>query len=175
MLLKIEAGLGKFTWAISLISYAGVIAITLLNVADVVINKTMSKHIDGTYELTEQMLYCTVLASFAYGQSKKAHINMTMIIKHLPTWLKFPIFGFMGLLSSITCAVTGYATFQRIGVAYEGHLITEMLGIVKWPFVVVATICLFALAIVLLFDTIMAFVATKNKDIADHVMSTWSD
>jgi TRAP-type C4-dicarboxylate transport system permease small subunit len=165
----------RFSSVISIISYVGVIAIMLLNVADIVMNKVLHKPIFGATDITEQLLLCTVLASFAYGQSKKVHINMTMIIKHLPRVIKFPLFGLMSLLSTATATFMGYAALLQVKTAMAIDMKTEVLYMPKWPFYLIEAVCLFALALVLLYDTIMAFAATGNKKAAESVVSTWND
>jgi len=165
----------RFSATISLLSYVGVVAIMLLNVADVLMNKVLHKPIFGATDITEQLLLITVLASLAYGQSKKAHINMTMIIKHLPRVIKFPLFGLMGLLSTATAAFMGYAAVLQIQTAMSIDMKTEVLYMPKWPFYLIEAICLLTLALVLLYDTIMAFAATGNKKIAEAVVGTWND
>ncbi|MDR2610757.1 MAG: TRAP transporter small permease [Clostridiales Family XIII bacterium] len=174
-MIKLGKFMDRFSSIISLLSYAGVVAIMLVNVADILMNKLWHKPIFGATDITEQLLLCTVLASFAYGQSKKAHINMTMIIKHLPRVVKFPLFGLMGLLSTATAAFMGYAAILQVQNALAIDMKTEVLYMPKWPFYVVEVVCLFALALVLLYDTIMAFAATGNKKIEEAVVSTWND
>jgi TRAP-type C4-dicarboxylate transport system permease small subunit len=83
-MIKLGKIINKATFVVSLVSYAGVVAIMLLNVADVLLTKLATKPIKGAYEITEVLLLCTVMASFAYAQSKKAHINMTILINFFP-------------------------------------------------------------------------------------------
>jgi TRAP-type C4-dicarboxylate transport system permease small subunit len=172
---KIGKVIDKITFVISLLSYAGILAIMLLNVADILLTKLAHQPIFGATDMTEQLLLCTVLASFAYGQSKKAHINMTMIIKHLPRFIRFPLFGLMGLLSTGTAAFMGYAAVLQVKTALSIDMKTEVLSMPKYPFYFIEAVCLFALALVLLYDTAMAFAATGNKKIEAAVVSTWND
>ena len=96
---KFNAGVHRFTQAIALISFVCVLLMMLMNVADVIMGFLFQTHILGAYELTQRMLMCAVFTAFAYGQSKKSHINMTIIIVHfpgpcvsssLPSWGFFP-------------------------------------------------------------------------------------
>ena len=103
-MIKVGKVVEKTTFVVSMISYCGIIAIMLLNVGDVLMTKIFIKPITGAYEITECLLLCTVIASFAYAQSKKSHINMTLVIKFFPRSLKFLIYGLMGILSTATAA-----------------------------------------------------------------------
>jgi len=174
-MLKIEGFLGKISWVVSLISYVALIAIMLLNVADILANKFMNTHIPGTQELSEQFLLCTVMAAFAYGQYKKSHINMTMLLKRLPNPVKFGLFGLMGLLSSATAIFAGYAAQKQVGVSLTKNYVTEVLLFPKWPFYTLEAVCFFVFAVLLLYDGILSLMAIGNKEIADKVTSTWTD
>jgi TRAP-type C4-dicarboxylate transport system permease small subunit len=174
-LLKFEKIIDKFTFAISLISYVGIVAIMLLNVADVVMFKFFKKPIFGAMDLTSQLLLLTIIASFAYGQSQKAHINITLIISRIPRLPRFLLFGLMSILSTGTAVAMTYAAFLEIQSSMVRNKITEVLNWPMTPLYVVEFISLLALTIVLLFDTIMVFAAIKDDDIAKHVQSTWSD
>jgi TRAP-type C4-dicarboxylate transport system permease small subunit len=115
------------------------------------------------------------MASFAYGQSKKVHINITLIISRMPRIPKFIIFGLMSILSAVTAGVMAYSAYIQIGYSIKNHLITDVLYWPKTPLFVVEFISLLALTVVLIFDTIMIFAALKDDDVAAEVVSTWSD
>lgn len=174
-MLKTGNIISKVTFVISLISYGGVLIIMLLNVVDVCLAKLLSKPIVGAYEITECLLLCTVMASFAYAQSQKAHINMSLIIKRFPRVIKFSLFGLMGLLSTGTAGVVGYAAFVQAGNAIAKGTQTTVLGIPMFPFYYIESAAMFVFAIALLFDTIMAFMALGSKQMEEIVVSSWAD
>ena len=105
----LSAHIGKFTKAVAWISFACVVVMMLINVVDVVMGYLFSKHILGAYELTQRLLMCAVFTSFAYGQSKKTHINMTIVIAHFPRALRFVIFTIMSVLSVLAAGAMTYA------------------------------------------------------------------
>jgi TRAP-type C4-dicarboxylate transport system permease small subunit len=174
-MIKLGKIVDKTTFIISLISYGGVVAIMLLNVLDVLLTKLFIKPVSGAYEITECLLLCTVIASFAYGQSKKSHINMTMVIRVFPRVPKFLVFGLMGLLSVGTAAVVGYAAVMQAQSAMSKGTITSVLGIPMYPFYYIEAAAMFVFALVLLYDTILAFMAIFSKKYAEIVTSTWTD
>ncbi len=174
-MIKIGKIVDKATFLVSLISYGGVVAIMLLNVFDVFMTKLLNKPISGAYEITECLLLCTVIASFAYAQSKKSHINMTILINIFPKILRFLVFGIMGLLSTGTAAVVGYAAVLQAQSAIDKGAITSVLSIPMYPFYYVEAAAMFVFALVLLYDTILAFMAIFNKKYAEIVTSSWTD
>ena len=174
-MIKLGKLVDKVTFIISLISYGGVIAIMLLNVGDVLLTKLFTRPISGAYEITECLLLCTVMASFAYAQSKKAHINMTILVRVFPKVLKFLVFGLMGLLSTGTAVAVGYAAVFQAQSAISKGTITSVLGIPMYPFYYVEAAAMFVLALVLLYDTVLAFMAVSSKKYEEIVTASWTD
>jgi TRAP-type C4-dicarboxylate transport system permease small subunit len=146
----------------------------LLNVADVLLAKLFSRPIIGAYEITEMLLLCTVMASFAYGQSKKAHINMVIIVRHLPRVIKFTIYGVMGLASAAAASVVGYAAILQAASAIDKGTTTNVLGIPMYPFYYIEAATMFVLALALLYDTLLAFAAIRSRDCEEAVVSSWT-
>lgn len=170
---KIERGVGKFSKAICIVSFVGVIAIVLLNVMDVILAKSY-KPILGSYEITQRLLLCTIFASFAYAQTKKTHINMTIIIVHYPRVLRFILFTIMSILSVFIAGALAYAAFYQGGVSMETGTATEVLYIPLYPFFYVEAITMAAFTIVLAFDTVKSFIAIFREDFAEYVMADWN-
>ena len=170
---KIEHIFGRFTKAICYISFAGVAAIVLLNVADVVLAKVY-KPILGAYEITQRLLLCTVFASFAYAQTKKTHINMTILIERFPRAIRFVLFTLMSILSVFAACALTYAAYYQGGVALDLGTATEVLYIPLYPFFYVQAVAMAAFAVILLFDTVMSVIAIFKEDFAQHIMSGWA-
>ena len=158
----------------SLVSYAGVLAIMMLNVADVFMTKSFTKPIQGSYEITEVLLLCTVMASFAYAQSQKAHINMGMVLKRFPRPLALAVYSFMGLLSAATAGAVGYAAILQAQSAMEKNAVTSVLDIPLYPFYYVEAVAMFFFALVLLYDAVFAAIAVRNDKYAEMVISSWA-
>jgi TRAP-type C4-dicarboxylate transport system permease small subunit len=164
----------RFTLAVSLVSYAGVLAIMLLNVGDVFTTKFFKAPITGAYEITEVLLLCTVMASFAYAQSQKAHINMGMVLKRLPRRLAFAVYSVMGLLSAGTAGAVGYAAVLQAQSAMDRNAVTSVLQIPLYPFYYVEAVAMFFFALVLLYDAVFAFIAVRSDKYSEMVKSTWA-
>ncbi len=173
-MMKIGDIVKKITFLMSLVSYGGVVAIMLLNVLDVFMSKTLNRSITGAYEITEVLLLCTIMASFAYGQTKKAHINITLFIKHLPGAIRLIIFGIMGFLSAGTAAVVGYAAILQAQSAITKGSATGVLMIPMYPFYYVEAAAMFIFAIALLYDTLLSFAAIFIKKYEKAVTSSWA-
>ena len=171
---RFNAGVHRFTQAIALISFVCVLLMMLMNVADVIIAFLFQTHILGAYELTQRLLMCAVFTAFAYGQSKKSHINMTIIIVHFPRPLRFIIFTLMGILSVLAAGAMTYAAAVQTGVAVSTGYMTEVLYIPLWPFYVIETAAMGIFTLALIYDTILSVIAIFREDYAQMIQADWS-
>ena len=164
----------RVTQAIALVSFVCVLLMMLMNVADVLMGYLLRTHILGAYELTQRMLMCAVFTAFAYGQSKKSHINMTIVIVHFPRPLRFSVFTFMSLLSMLATGAMTYAAAVQTGVAISTGYMTEVLYIPLWPFYVVETAAMALFTLALLYDTVLSILAIFREDVAKLVQADWT-
>ena len=171
---KFHTRVGRFTQAVALISFICVVVMMLMNVADVLMGYLFSTHILGAYELTQRLLMCAVFTAFAYGQSKKSHINMTIVIVHFPRPLRFALFTLMSILSVLAAGVMTYAAAVQTGVSASTGYMTEVLYIPLWPFYVVETVAMGIFTLALIFDTVLSFIAIFREDYAKMIQAEWS-
>lgn len=154
----------------SIICFVGVVVLMMLNVVDVIGTKFLSMPIKGAYEITEQVLLCTVFSAFAYGQIKHTHINMTLIIGRFPGVSKFIPYIIGGILSVFTAALVGYcAIIQGMG----SNTLTGVLHIPLKPFYFVEAISMFVFALTLLYDTVMGVCSLFDKQCAEELTKDW--
>ena len=171
---KFHTAVSRFTQAIALISFVCVMAMMLMNVADVIIGYLFNTHVLGAYELTQRMLMCAVFTAFAYGQSKKSHINMTIVIVHFPRPLRFTLFTIMSILSVLAAGAMTYAAAVQTGVALSTGYMTEVLYIPLWPFYVIETVSMGIFTLALIYDTILSAIAIFREDYAEMIQAEWS-
>lgn len=171
---KIRKFLDKLAEVISYISYAGIIITTLLIVVNVILRRLFNTPIMGVYELVERGMFCLVFASFAYGQSKKRHVHITILIELFPQKLKFLSYALTSFLSSIIAFVLTYASFIQIGYSIKAGTMTSSLFIPLYPFYFIEFITMLVFSLVLLVDSIYSFMAIFNKEYADNIESYWA-
>ena len=171
---RISAAVGRVTKAVAVVSFVCVTVMMLMNVADVIMGFLFQTHVLGAYELTQRLLMCAVFTAFAYGQSKKSHINMTIVIVHFPRPLRFVIFTLMSVLSVLAAGVMTYAAAVQTGVAVSTGYMTEVLYIPLWPFYVVETGAMGLFTLALLYDTVLSAVAIFREDCAKLIQADWS-
>jgi len=144
------------------VSAVGYIAIILICIFDVLLEKLFSSPIQGSYELVERCMVVAVFASFAYAQAKKAHINMMILIERFPRFTRLFSLGLTSILSVGATGYTAYAAWTQTGTAMRMSMQTGILHIPLWPFYLLESIALYLLALILLVDTIFVFVAIKS-------------
>ena len=173
MLKRIDSWVGKIASVTSLIGFGGTLFIMVLNVVDVILTKVFKSPIIGCYEITQYALLCTVFAVFAYGQTHKTHINMTLFVTHFPRPLKFLVFGILQALSTAIACILSYAAFYQCGVNLEVNKVSDVLYIPIWPFMLVEGICVAIFALTLLWDTVLSFAALKNDEASEMITASW--
>jgi len=164
----------KFTKGVGCVSFVCVIIMMLMNVVDVVINKLFNSHVSGAYELTQYLLMCAVFAAFAYGQSEKAHINMTIVIAKFPRAVRFTLFSLMSILSVLAAGAMTYAALAQTLVAIDSGYMTEVLYIPLYPFYIVETLSMLIFTLALIYDTVLYVIAIFRDDYAQMVQEHWS-
>jgi len=164
----------KFTTFVGYFSFICIIILMLMNVCDVALNKIFNKNIIGAYEISQRLLMCAVFASFAYAQSKKAHINMTLVIEKFPRAIRFIIFTLMSVLSAFASGAMTWAAYkQTLDCVAKGY-VTEVLYIPLWPFYVVEIIAMAIFTVTIVYDTVLYAIAIKRDDFAEMIQKDWT-
>jgi TRAP-type C4-dicarboxylate transport system permease small subunit len=170
---KIGVVIHKVTDIVAMVSIAGVVLLMLLNVVDAVITKLFATSILGAYEISENVLMCTVFAAFAYGQTKKTHVHMTLIIGKLPGRIKFIPYALCSLISTAMAVALAYAAFYQAARKLATSTVTGILHFPVYPFYYVNGVCLILFSLVIFYDTIISVLAIFRKDYAAVVSSNW--
>jgi len=171
---KISAKVEKFTTAVGYISFICVAAMMFLNMADVLYHTLFNKNIIGAYDITQQLLMCAVFCSFAYAQSKKAHINMTLIIAKLPRALRYILFSLMSILSIVVSGATTWAAYMQTLDSINKGYVTDVIYMPLWPFNVVMIIAMAIFTLTIAYDTVLYIIAIKRNDFAEMIQEDWT-
>ena len=174
MLKKIDNVIYKVCAAVGSLSYVGIIAMMVLNLVDVFLTKVFLINIQGSYELTERLLMCTVFASLAYGEMCDAHIHTTLFIAKLPRVVKFLIFGLTSVLSTGASAFWTYAVWIQIFESIRTNTVTSVLKIPLYPFYAFAFICMIFFTIAMAWHMITTFLALRKDECAEEITQSWA-
>ena len=174
MIKKIDKIIVCISGGISSVTYLSFIGIMLIISVDVTLRKVFRSSIPGSYELVERMLLLLVFAGFAYTQAIRGHIHVTLFIRLFPKFIRMALFGFLGLLSTVTATFCGYAVWLQANHSVSSRTVTAVLNIPLYPFFYVASLCMYAFAFTLLWDTIKSFMGIVNNEIAEDIQSAWN-
>jgi TRAP-type C4-dicarboxylate transport system permease small subunit len=168
---KIKGLLRKLTAVLSLVSYVGFFGIMLLTVVDVFLRYVLSSPILGSYEIVERAVFCAVFASFAFAQTHKAHINITMLVDLFPVRLKMFCLFATGVMSSAAAFLIAYAATKLAARALASNYTTGVLAIPLYPFYWVEFLAMMVFGIVLLYDALKYLAAIFDEKILQSVLS----
>ena len=173
MLKKIDVVVSRITSAICYVSYVAIVAIMLLTVADVFMRKVLLRGILGSYELVERMLLIMIFAAFAFAQTQRGHVHVTLFITKFPRVIRMLIFGILGLLSTGTAVFCGIALIEQVKFSFTARTVSPVLLIPLYPFFAIAMVCMFVFAITLFWDTIKSFAGIKSDELAADIQKSW--
>ena len=173
-MLKIKSYVHKLAEEVSYVSFACFLVICLLSVADVIGQRVFNHPILGAYEIVERLMLCAVFCAFAYGQTEKTHINMTLVIAKLPRVPQMIIFSVMAILSVAIAGTLTYAAGVQIGVAIDAGTVTGMLHIPLWPFYIVECAAMAVFTLTLIYDAALSIGAIFSEELAEDVRASWT-
>ena len=162
-MVKIKKWTDNAAMVVAIISIIGYIAIVLLTLADIIGRKVFNTPISGSYELVERMMLIAVFSSFAYAQTQRSHINVTIIVERLPRPFKHSLLGLMSLISVAISGVLAFAAYRQSGLALADSTVTGVLYIPLFPFFVIETIAMIFFTIILIIDTYIIFAGIWNN------------
>lgn len=174
MMKKIDKGISLLTGIVSTVSYIGFLAVMAVIAIDVVMRKMFGNGITGAYEIVQYVLMCGVFASFAYCQSLRGHVHVTMFISKLPAKPRFLVYGLTGLLSTIAAIALTYAASVQANYSFTAGTKTGVLGIPLYPFFWVECFCMAIFAITLFWDVVKSIMAMWNQEAAEDIQSSWT-
>ncbi|MGM9607989.1 MAG: TRAP transporter small permease [Oscillospiraceae bacterium] len=155
------------------VSYIGYALIILLTVVDVVLRKTINKPIVGGYEIIQYLLLVSVFASFAYCQTLRGHIQVTMILRHLPKRAVFVIYTITSLLTTAVMAFVAYAAAQQALYCMERGFVSDTLKFATYPFIWIECVCMAIFALVCFVDVIQSAYAIFNTELQEQLLEEW--
>ena len=164
----------KLCYYICYVSMIIVFAMMVIMFLDCMMGLFANTRIRGSYELVQVILSVVVFMSWAYTQTQHGHIHVVMFIRKFPTKLRFVIFAFVSLLSTVVMSIASYGVLRMIMDKMANNEKTATLLIPYWPFYMIEFIAFIIFTLALLGDTFKAFAAIVNKDAAEDIMSTWT-
>ena len=159
--------------ACSYISAVFILFLMSLVTADVLLRKLFNSPINGGFEVSSLFMVILVFFAIVYTQSSGAAIHVTVIIMRFKGKARFVIWGIGMLVTSVMAAFFSYGSFVHGGLMRMVGTTSAVLRIPFWPFYYLGALVFFLYTITIVIDTIKAFAAIFNAEVAAEVSSRW--
>ena len=151
---------GKVADGLTLLAGVFLVAMMILACANMILRAVWAP-VQGTFELMGFMGAVVAAFSLAFAQRKKAHIAVGILLARFPAPFRRLADAATSFLSCGFFLLCGMETYKWASFLVETGELSETLQIVYHPFVFAAAAGCFALAFVLLVDTLKVLTAEK--------------
>lgn len=149
--------MNRFSLLVSrlLLALAGgaLLAMMLLVVTNIVMRQVASSF-GGTTEVVGWLTAVVVALSLAYAQATKAHIELDMLVVHLPQRLQHGVQALVLLASLLFFAMVAFKLWQYGLLAMQRGTLSQSLRLVVYPIIYLVAFGFTAFCLVLLVDVL---------------------
>ena len=161
----------RITGIVSIISYVGFFFIMAITVTDIIMRYVTGSAILGVYEIVERTMTAAVFASFAYTQTEKGHVMITLLYDKYPNKLRFAAMVFNNAVCVVASVMVAIAAYNQGNLVRDSSYTTAILKIPTAPFYWVEAVAMLVLALAFLLEVVKGIVAFFNKDVAKALLS----
>ena len=139
-----------------LVGGVALVAAAGLTMADVTLRNLFAIVVPGGLELTGLLTILVTLAALGVVELERTHVRVDVLTRALPDWIRLPSEAGGHLLA---CGVMGLTAWQIGGQALYlsgNRIVTGVLGLPEWPFVVAAGVAVFLFCVALLANALSA-------------------
>lgn len=157
------------------IGAAALLFMVAITVADVVLRNLFSQVVPGSMELTGLLTILVTLAAIGVVEIERNHIQVDLLLRIMPDAVRKPtIFGGL-LLALMVILVTFAQILYQANYTISNNIVTGVLGLPEWPFIVAAAVfmILFAVALLANLFTALAEVIALKDSIANSALILW--
>ena len=161
--------------AAMLVGGAALVLMMGLTVADVVLRNLFSIVVPGGPELTGLMMILVSLSTLSLAELAQSHIQVDMVLKAMPDFLRLPTIVGGLLLTLTTMIVVALRILNQAAYLRDNAIVTGVLRLPEWPFVLFAAIfvLLFALALLAKMLTTLSAIAKLRDPRSLAVLLVW--
>jgi TRAP-type C4-dicarboxylate transport system permease small subunit len=133
-----------------------------VTVADVLM-RFLHEPIPGVFELTRYALAVIVFASLGWSQMHKVHIAIDLFVSRIPALWQTIIDVFNYFLATVTFSLAFWQMLVYTGRLYSSGLVTTVLRVHVYPWVLVSAVGVLFFTLVLLCDFINAIYKLSRR------------
>lgn len=150
---RYETFVVKLSQAFAWVSGAAVVAMMLLIVGNGII-RIFSKPILGTNEIVGWLAALSVSFALGYTQLHKGHVDIDLLVTKFPHRLQKLLRIMVAFLSLVFFSIVGWQLFQYAMNLATNQNVSQTLGIIYYPFVILSSLGFAVFVLVLLNDLI---------------------
>lgn len=149
--MKVNKLIHAVTKVLLAVSAAVLTMMMLLTAVDVVRRYVFRLPIPGAFELAEYMMAFIIPFAIAYCAAQNGHVSVELFFKKLPYFLKNIIQFVISFVTLVFAAIMTWQNFLYIGETYRDRLVSSVLLIPSYPFIIPVAIGLgiYALAVLI--------------------------
>ena len=170
----IDKFLRKLTTLFVCISVITLLAIVVVVVIDVFLRYVLGQTLRGAYEMVQYLLMISIFSSFAYCQTERGHVHVTMLTSLFPQKLRLILYALTELICCLGAFAVAYASIRQGGIYLSSNMITGVLLLPLWPFYMLEGLCMAVFGIALLWEAIKGVIAVSNQEVAEEIQSSWT-
>ncbi len=159
-----------------LVGGAALVVMVGLTVADVVLRNLFAIVVPGAMEIIGLLTILVALSTLSIVEIERSHIRVDLVLRAMPEFVRIPMTAGGLLLTFAMMIVTGAQILKQAIYLKDNEIVTGLLGVPEWPFVLAATVfvVLFALALLANFAEALGAVA-RSRDIRSVlIISAWA-
>lgn len=127
----LSAWLGRLALWLLLLGSVGMVAATLVGVADVVGTEFFGRPVLGTLEFTESTMVLVVFGALAYAQQRRAHIRVELLYSHVGPRAKSFMEVVTHVIAFLFFLLVGWLGWVELEYAWE--IKESTMGSVRFP------------------------------------------
>ncbi len=169
---------GALVWPDRVAIYLGAAALVVLmglTVCDVILRNLFSIVVPGGMEMTGLMTILVTLSALSVVEIARNHVQVDLLLRVMPDFVRLPTLAGGLLLALGVMVITTVRMFVQVRYLQSNHIVTGVLGLPEWPFVVAAAVfvLLFALALLANFLSALGAVVKVQDWRAVLVFAIW--
>lgn len=154
---------------------AALIALVGLTVADVVFRNLFSLVVPGSLEITGLLTIIVALSTLGLVESERGHIQVDVVLLMLPDYIRHPLIAGGLLLAFAMMVITAMRMFAQAMYLKTNEIVTGVLAVPEWPFVLAGAgfVALFAWALLGNLMSMLAKVARLQDKRSTMITLVW--
>ncbi len=166
---KIEKAVHKLAVVLNGIGAAGVFAVMILVVLNVILRKLFNAPIAGTYEGVIYGMLTVVCLGLIYNELRDGNISISFFLEKMRPKTANVIRIITTAISTVLMGSITVNQYSMIIAKYNNHAVSDVLNIPHWIIVLILTLGFAALTLVLLLKTVL--LVMNHKSLPDHIMT----